>query len=703
VLLHCFAGCACDEILSAVGLTKRDLFPRRASGNQERLGRIVATYDYVDENGKLLFQSVRYVPKDFRQRRPDGRGGWIWNLREVRLVLYRLPDVLASQTVVVTEGEKDADRMTALGFTATTNPLGAGKWCDDYSDTLRGKDVVIFRDNDEQGEKHVAQVIGSLRGKARSIKLVILLDGFHDVSDYIASLPKKERKAAIQNLIDATPLWNFVDVDANAIELPPAPAPFAPPPLSLLPTALQDFVHAAAESLNVDHSYIFLPLLAAIGTAIGNSRSALLKRGFIQAPNIWTAIIGRSGSLKSPSIETACFAIMEHERELDRQNRQAKEKYSEDLAQWESQKKPLRGDKPDPPVILTCQMDDLTLEALATRLEPPNRRGILVAKDELSHWFESFDQYRNQKGSDVSRWCSLHTGVQFGIDRRTDNRHQRLWLPRICITGGIQSKVLKRLLTEDFFERGLPARFIFAAPPFRQVRWTDAIISDDLMQRVRKLFEELWLLQPEKDDHGQPAPVLLRLSGEAREQYIDFFNECGETGAESDEREAAAWSKLTGYAARFALLGQVLCDQAAEKITGEIMSSACDLARWSGNEAVRVYGQFSETKEEREQRELVEFVQRRGGEVTVRETMMNFWPLKNQRDEIEKRFDALVKTGRGKWIERCPAGRGRPSRVFQLSLVSTSTQISIFRGETANCVDVDATSPPEILRPARNL
>jgi hypothetical protein len=184
--------------------------------------------------------------------------------------------------------------------------------------------------------------------------------------------------------------------------------------------------------------------------------------------------------------------------------------------------------------------------------------------------------------------------------------------------------VLKRLLTEDFFERGLPARFIFTAPPFRQDHWTDATIPDRLMQAVRELFDELWLLQPEKDDHDQPAPVLLRLSDEAREACIAFYNDCGEAARDSDEREAAAWSKLTGYAARFALLGQVLHDKRAEKITGEIMRAACDLARWSGNEAMRVYRQFSETKEEREQRELVEFVQRRGGEVTVRETMIYF-------------------------------------------------------------------------------
>jgi hypothetical protein len=68
-------------------------------------------------------------------------------------------------------------------------------------------------------------------------------------------------------------------------------------------------------------------------------------------------------------------------------------------------------------------------------------------------------------------------------------------VPRICITGGIQPKVIKRLLTEDLFERGLPARFIFAAPPFRKDRWSDATVPVGLRQAVRELFEETKDLQ----------------------------------------------------------------------------------------------------------------------------------------------------------------------------------------------------------------
>jgi putative DNA primase/helicase len=178
---------------------------RLLAGGKDGSSEIVATYDYTDEAGKLLFQCVRYQPKRFKQRQPDGKGGWIWNLEGVRRVLYRLPEVIAAQTVCVAEGEKDADNLSELGFVATTNPMGAGKWCDEYSETLRGKDVVIFGDVGDQnreGDRHTQQVIQSLNGAAKSIKHVTLPNGFHDVSDYIASLPKESAAQTLLELIE---------------------------------------------------------------------------------------------------------------------------------------------------------------------------------------------------------------------------------------------------------------------------------------------------------------------------------------------------------------------------------------------------------------------------------------------------------------------------------------------------------------------
>lgn len=154
-LLHCHAGCSTDEILAAIGKTRRDLYPVR-DGDRRR-DPIVASYRYVDENGHLLFEVERTVEKRFYQRRPDpdNPAGWIHNLDGVRRVLYRLPQVLQAihdhQTIYLVEGEKDVHTAEHLGHVATTNPGGAGKWRPEYTETLRGAHVVIIADNDQSG------------------------------------------------------------------------------------------------------------------------------------------------------------------------------------------------------------------------------------------------------------------------------------------------------------------------------------------------------------------------------------------------------------------------------------------------------------------------------------------------------------------------------------------------------------------------
>jgi hypothetical protein len=662
--------------------------------NSESHGKIVEAYDYSDKDGKLLFQICRKDPKsDFPVRRPDGHGNWIWNVQGVRRVLYRLPEVLKARLVCVAEGEKDCDNLAKLGFVATTNPFGAGKWRDKYSETLRGKDVIVFGDVGDpkkEGERHTEQVIASLAGKAKSIKHVVLPDGFHDISDYIASVREETAGDTIAKLIEQT-----VEVQPQEAPepLPPPPAAYVSPPLILLPAVLQDYVQAGAESLNVDVSYIFLPLLSSLGAAIGNSRSIILKRGFIQPPVIWTGVIGPTGSLKSPGLETGYFPVLEHEREFKRQNQQAQALFEEDHATWKSQSAKKRGPEPEKPVILTCLMDDLTMEVLSDRLAS-NPRGVLVAKDEISHWFASFDQYKNAKGSDVSRWLSLHTAVFLAVDRLKDNRHHRIWMPRVCITGGIQPKVLRRVLTEEFFERGLPARFLFAYPKTTPAHWSEKTVSDELQNEVLELFENLWLLQPKHDDHGQVQPEFLRLDDEAKQIFIAFYNECGAASVETDEHEAAVWCKLSGYAARLALVGQVARDPNARAVTGEVMQAACDLAKWFGDEAIRIYATLAETREQREQRELVEFIERRGRKVTVREVTQLFRPLKNNRDEAEHRLNMLVRAKRGEWIE-AKGARGPATCEFHLLQLSTSTGSEDSPSVEPKPVDVDSPNSQE--------
>lgn len=188
------------------------------NGNGQR--RIVAEYDYTDEQGTLLFQVVRTAPKDFRQRRPDSKGGWIWNLKDTRLVLYRLPDVVKSESVLIVEGEKDVETAYRLGlpecWAATCNPMGAGKWRPEYSDMLQGKRVVILPDADDPGRRHGENVARSLEGKAAAILTVTLPHG-KDLSEWVEAGGSQED---FRKLLEAAEPWVLLppNVQAEAVE-----------------------------------------------------------------------------------------------------------------------------------------------------------------------------------------------------------------------------------------------------------------------------------------------------------------------------------------------------------------------------------------------------------------------------------------------------------------------------------------------------
>lgn len=150
---------------------------------------VVTTYDYKDLQNNLLYQVVRMVPKAFRQRRPDGNGGWLWNMHGIERIPYKLPELLKSTgTVFIVEGERDADALHERGLIATTNPGGAGKWLPTMSQYLCGRDVIILPDNDDAGENHVRDVVSKLSGIARSVGIIRLPDlpAKGDVSDWLA-------------------------------------------------------------------------------------------------------------------------------------------------------------------------------------------------------------------------------------------------------------------------------------------------------------------------------------------------------------------------------------------------------------------------------------------------------------------------------------------------------------------------------------
>ena len=270
-LVTCQAGCSTADVLAAVGLKMSELFPPKdnsprrppamppnrklpqappdtspkAKDNVKK--KIVKEYDYRDSSGAVLFQVVRFDPKDFRQRRPDGAGGWTWNLGDTRRVLYRLPEVLAADTgawVFIVEGEKDADALADLRLVATCNPGGAGKWkhLADVS-ALDGRRVAIIPDRDAPGFAHAQDVARRLSGKAAVVKILDQLDGeidgrpIKDVSDYLDardSVSPEDLAAGLVGMAQDAPDWTPPATEPAALSAPADATPTSGPVLTCL-------------------------------------------------------------------------------------------------------------------------------------------------------------------------------------------------------------------------------------------------------------------------------------------------------------------------------------------------------------------------------------------------------------------------------------------------------------------------------------
>ena len=255
LLLKCHAphGCTLAAIVVSLGLGHDDLFPDNAASGGKRdrsmSSVFVEAYDYRDREGNHLFQVCRWSPKRFTQRRrnpgfdpskprdKDHNPEYLNNLDGVPRVLYRLPEMLKAlaakpgRQVVIAEGEADVDALRADDFLATTNPMGAGKWHPDYTETLRGQNVVVIPDEDpvdpnlgySPGLKHAEDICAALQGIAKKVVLVRLPNvpakgdyrewrkQFIDkaASDTIEAREKSKAaaRAAFIALVKATPDW----------------------------------------------------------------------------------------------------------------------------------------------------------------------------------------------------------------------------------------------------------------------------------------------------------------------------------------------------------------------------------------------------------------------------------------------------------------------------------------------------------------
>ena len=184
ILVKCQAGCTFKEVVSALGMKQSQFFiPKEKTPPKKP----VATYRYEDKDGDHVMDVVRFEPKGFSQRGPNGEK----TLGGITRVPFRLPQLLTGikegREILILEGEKDCDNAEKLGLVATTFAGGAGKWREEYSKWFQDAKVICIPDNDDAGRKGMHLIASEISKVAHSVRWLELPDipEKGDISDWI--------------------------------------------------------------------------------------------------------------------------------------------------------------------------------------------------------------------------------------------------------------------------------------------------------------------------------------------------------------------------------------------------------------------------------------------------------------------------------------------------------------------------------------
>ena len=452
--------------------------------------------------------------------------------------------------------------------------------------------------------------------------------------------------------------------------------------MELLPEPFRSFVDVGAKAIGCDPGYIALPALATAAAAIGTTRCIRLKRSWEEPVMVWALTVGRSGTMRSPAFDLAVkplrdrqtVAVQEYHDAMKQYERE-EIKYEEDLKKWKAKKaKGAKGNppsKPKRPVLHRYICSDTTIEAIADVLQYAPR-GLLLARDELSGLIRSFNAYRQGRGGDEAHWLEMFRAGELLVDRKTATT---IYVRRagVSICGTIQRGTLTRAFGREHFENGMMARFLLCDPPSPKKKWTESDVPRRVEANYAKVIKKLLTLGHSAID-GEPLPVPVRLTDKAKAEWVAFFDEHAAVQADlTDDDIAAAFSKLEGYAARFALIvhlirraagDQTLAD--AKAVDEQSIRVGVALARWFCHETKRIYQSLGENEQQTEQRRLVDWIQQRGGSVTVREVQQNHRRYATAQ-EARAALELLVEAEIGKWVPAPPGAKGgRPSEKFEL-------------------------------------
>lgn len=372
-------------------------------------------------------------------------------------------------------------------------------------------------------------------------------------------------------------------------------------PLHALPPTLRRYLEEAAHAKEAPVEFVAVPMLAALGVAIGASRRFRIERTWLELPTLYTAVVAPPASGKSPAEDAAMLPVYRWNKALNQEYRQKLQEYKDEHQAWEQEAVEARKKKkrvppePEKPVKRRIRVGDATVEALQVKMAE-NPRGLVLARDELAGFFTSLNQYKGGRGADRQFWLSQHSGRVAPVDRKTDEETYDVEYPCVSVVGSIQPEKLHVLDLEA--GDGMVERFLFAWPDARMQPDAERDISVEAEDAYREVWERLHALEMGEDEYGNPAPMNVPLAPEAVSAWKAYKRalkrSADEPGVSSFMRGVLGKMKahLPRFALILALVRTVEDGEAVEEVRKEDLDNAWELAKYFAAQSYRVYAEF---------------------------------------------------------------------------------------------------------------
>ena len=326
-------------------------------------------------------------------------------------------------------------------------------------------------------------------------------------------------------------------------------------PYEVFPKPVQEIITATNESLNFPIDFISASILYTVSVAIGNTHRAQIFKGYEQSAVLYLAIVGRPGTNKTHPLKWAVKPI----EQLDNMNynvyKNKLQEYETIAALTKKEREQQGFDDPIKPVWEQMLISDFTPEALAS-IHSFNTRGLGVNVDELASWFKNFNRYN--KGSEEPFWLSVWSGNIIKVNRKT-SENINIPVPFISVAGTIQPAILNEL-AENRTENGFIDRLLFVVPDnLKKEYWNEKELQPEIVENWSAIISNLLDIKPTDDETGNPKPIVLRFTHEAKKHLFKWQRELTDlSNKPENEAISGIYAKIEMYAIRFALCLEML-------------------------------------------------------------------------------------------------------------------------------------------------